>query len=697
LKRSCIFLVIILLVLPGLDAEETFEKKVEKLEKQLQEVTGKEKINVLNRLAYYFYRRQPDRAIRYGSQALELAGKINHDKGKARALLFLANAHRVRGNVEKPIKYGHEALRIYTKLRDQPGTVDALNTLGYIYKSIDNYDESLKYLVKALEICDKMEYPRKKEGIYYQMGNLYMRLENPQKAMGYYQNAFKSAESVGDQKMMAFYLNNIGLAYHGLGQYLQALDYFKKSLDMFTELENPFGITASAGNIGSTYGELNRFAEALEYLHKAVKIAEENNNMKGISDNLMLIGYQYLKLEDYTRAALYYEKALKIAKDIENKNLVKDIYKDLSSLYSAKNDYKKAMEYYIKYTDIKDQLVNEKKNRQLLELQERYEAEKRTRDIEILKKNSEIQRITRNAFIVGFILVLAILVFIFKKYLYLFAFWKKQKYIGEFRLIKSIGSGGMSTVFKAHSIRDKNRIVAIKVLKDEFSGRESTRKRFKQEGTIIDKLDHPNIIKIFERGEAHEKLFIVMEFLEGKTLAEKIETGGIPPLEDCLHIMRQITTAVAFIHRANIVHRDMKPANIMITEKEGRTDVVKLLDFGLSKIKFQTRLTMTGVLVGTASYMAPEQIADMHSSPASDVFSLGLIFYEILTGKVAFPGDSLLHIEKQILYTTPPAPAAIRPGIPGKLNELIMQMLSKNPDQRPSAETVLTQLNLQTN
>jgi serine/threonine protein kinase len=683
-----------LLFLPALDAEETFEKKVEKLEKQLQEVTGIEKINVLNRLASYFYVRQPDRAISYGSQALELAEKINYDKGKARALMLLATAHRVRGNVEKPFKYGQEALRIYKNLGDQPGTVDALNTLGYIYKSIDNYDESLKYLVEALEICDKMGYTRKKESVYYQLGNLYMRLENPQKAMVYYQNAFKSAESAGDRQKMASYLNNIGIAYNGFGQYRQALDYFKKAFDMSTELENTYVITAAAGNIGYTYGQLNNFPKALEYLGKAVKIAGENNNMKGISDNLTLMGYQYLKLEDYTRAALHYERALEIAKDIGNNYSVKAIYKDLSNLYTAKNDYKKAMEYYIKYTDIKDQLVNEKKNRQLLELQERYEAEKRTRDIEILKKNNEIQRITRNAFIAGFALVLVILVFIFKKYLYLFSFWKKQKYIGQYRLIKTIGSGGMSTVFKAHGIKDKNKIVAIKVLKDEFSGRESTRKRFKQEGTIIDKLDHPNIIKIFERGEDQEKLFIVMEFLEGETLAEKIETGGMLPLQDCLRMMKQITAALAFIHRASIVHRDMKPANIMITGKEGKTGVVKLLDFGLSKITFQSRLTMTGVLVGTASYMAPEQIVDLHTSPASDVFSLGLIFYEMLTGRAAFPGDSLLHIERQILYTTPAAPISFRPGIPAELDELIMQMLSKKPGQRPSAKSVLTRLNL---
>jgi tetratricopeptide (TPR) repeat protein len=691
LKRRCIYLylVIILLVFPAVYAENTVDKEVAKLEKRLQEVSGKEKVAVLNRLALNFYKREPDRAIMYGRQALTLAEKINDDKGKADALIYLANASRVVGQDREPFKYGREALRIFKKLGDQGGAVNALNTLGYLQLSIDNYDEALKYLVEALEICDKMGYPRKKEGIYYQLGSLYLRLENPGKAMEYFQSAFKSAERAGNRESMAFYLNNIGLAHRALGQYTQALDCFERSLNMFTGLKQPYGITAAAGNMGYVYGQLNDFPRSLEYLHKAVRTAEESNNMKGVSDNLTHIGVRYFKRGDYTRAGVYFERALKIAKEIGDNNSVKNIYEYFSDLYVARHDYKKALEYHLKFSDLKDKLMNEKRNRRLLELQERYEAEKRAREIEVLKKNNEIQRITRNVFIAGFALVLVMLVFIFKRYLYLFSFWKKQKYIGQYRLIKTLGVGGMSTVFKAHSIRDKNQTRAIKVLKEELFRRAGDRKRFKQEATIIDKLDHPNIIKIFERGEYHDKLYIVMEFIEGRTLAETIETEGILPPGDCLHIMRQIASALAFIHRANIVHRDLKPENIMITEKKE----VKLLDFGLSKMEFQSRITMTGVLVGTASYMAPEQIAELQSSSASDVFSLGLIFYEMVTGRPAFTGESLSRIEEQILNTTPLAPAVIRPGVPAELDDYIMQMLSRNPAQRPTAETTAEWLN----
>lgn len=412
-----------------------------------------------------------------------------------------------------------------------------------------------------------------------------------------------------------------------------------------------------------------------------------------MGDNLFHIGNQYFKIEDYGRARDYYEKALEIALDISDSIMVRNIYEMLSELHILRDDHKTGMAYYIKFNEVKDRLINEKKNLQMLELQARYEAEKKAGEIEVLRKNNKIQRITRNAFIVGFALVLVILAFLFKKYLHLFAFWKKEKYLGQYRLIKAVGAGGMSTVYKAHSMRDKNEIVAIKVLKDELSRRESTRKRFKLEGTIIDKLDHPNIIKIFERGEYQEKLFIVMEYLNGRTLAEKIEADGKIPFPEAQPFMKQIADGLAFIHSADIIHRDLKPGNIMVTEPmDGKEGTAKLLDFGLSKMRFQTRITMTGVLVGTVSYMAPEQISDLECSPASDVFNLGLIFYEMLTGRVAFAGDTITHIERQILEATPAVPIELLPEIPEDVNRLIMEMISKQPGRRPTAEDVFHRL-----
>lgn len=299
---------------------------------------------------------------------------------------------------------------------------------------------------------------------------------------------------------------------------------------------------------------------------------------------------------------------------------------------------------------------------------------------------------TRNVLIAGLILVFIFLVFMFKKYMYLFSFWKKQKHIGQYRLLEPIGSGGMGKVFKAHNIRDKTAVVAIKVLKEELFKVESNRTRFKHEGAIIDKLDHPNILKIFERGVYEETLYFVMEFIEGKTLEKKIDADGPMDLKEAIHIMIQLTDALALIHSRHIVHRDLKPANIMLTQKNGDPNFVKLLDFGLSRMKYQTRVTESGFFVGTVNYLAPEQIIDFGYSPASDIYSLGIIFYEMLVGNTVFTGDSLATIVDRVLENTPPAPGKIRPGIPGELNRLVLKMISKQSTRRPSAQTVLDML-----
>ncbi len=205
----------------------------------------------------------------------------------------------------------------------------------------------------------------------------------------------------------------------------------------------------------------------------------------------------------------------------------------------------------------------------------------------------------------------------------------------------------------------------------------------------MDKLDHPNIVRTFERGEYRGKLFIAMEFLRGKTLARKITEEAQFPLTECLDIMEQVSGALAFIHDKNIIHRDMKPANIMMVTRNNNPNFVKLLDFGVALMAAQTRLTRSGMLVGTIHYTAPEQITENLYSTASDVYSMGVTFYEMLAGKPAFPQEAITALVEKILDETPPEPVTLRRDIPEDLNRLLMSMLMKNPDTRPSAEHVL--------
>lgn len=672
--------------------EKNFHQKVAALKEQLQTAAQKEKVNILNKLSYLFLNKEPARALGYAKRAAELSKKINYQQGKAYAFFRLAKAYWDLGENKKAFELNREALNIFEKLRDYEGIRISHATMASFYHINGNYEVALKYIIEALNVSEKMNDKFNMAESLYQLGNLYLRLAEPGKALKYFQKALETGKEAVKKQRLIYYINNIGLAYMELEEYTRALDNFQKALRLFTEQGEKIGMSNTLLNIGIIYIKLDNYHESLKYLQEGVEKFEETGNKRGMCRALFQIGNNHFKMNHYKKTISYYHDALKKAREANDKFMIRDIYKSYSEVYAASGDYKESLKYHKLYAEVKDNLVNEKKNKQIVQLQEQYEAEKRTREIEILKKTNKIRGITRNVLIAGLILVFIFLVFMFKKYMYLFSFWKKQKHIGQYRLLEPIGSGGMGKVFKAHNIRDKTSVVAIKVLKEELFKVESNRRRFKHEGAIIDKLDHPNILKIFERGVHEETLYFVMEFIEGKTLGKKIEEDGQIDLKEAIHIMIQLTDALALIHSRDIVHRDLKPANIMLTQKNGDPNFVKLLDFGLSKMKYQTRLTESGFFIGTANYLAPEQIIDFEYSPAADIYSLGIIFYEMLIGKMAFTGDSLAAIVDQVLESTPPAPGKIRPEIPGELNRLILEMISKQNNQRPSAQIVLNTL-----
>jgi serine/threonine-protein kinase len=234
--------------------------------------------------------------------------------------------------------------------------------------------------------------------------------------------------------------------------------------------------------------------------------------------------------------------------------------------------------------------------------------------------------------------------------------------------------------------------VALKVLREELFPDENHRRRFKMEAAIIDQLDHPNIVKVIERGQHQEKLFIVMEYLEGKTLATKIAEEEKIDLKEVLDIMHQIACALKKIHGKGIVHRDLKPENVMLIENEGKSNFVKLLDFGLARTEHQTKITQAGTVLGTLNYMSPEQISHADYSLATDIYSLGVIFYETVTGRIPFPGGKMTQIMGKILSDTPTEPILLRPDLSPKSNELIMQMMEKDGILRPTVEAVLEKM-----
>ncbi len=249
--------------------------------------------------------------------------------------------------------------------------------------------------------------------------------------------------------------------------------------------------------------------------------------------------------------------------------------------------------------------------------------------------------------------------------------------IGKYRILERIGRGGMGSVYKAHDpVLD--RLVALKVISTETDHADELRARFFREAQACAKLSHPNIVTIHDLGEADGNLFIVMELLEGDELRQLIAKRAIVHLEDKVPLMVQICEGLEFAHDKGIVHRDVKPANIFVL----RNGQVKILDFGIAHIAAaQTGLTRAGLIVGTLQYMAPER-ARGHGSHHSDIFSVGAVFYELLTNRAPFTGDDPFEILEKLRSQDPPRLSEVEPTLPPELGAILERALQKDPAQR---------------
>src|SRR5688500_6826250 len=232
--------------------------------------------------------------------------------------------------------------------------------------------------------------------------------------------------------------------------------------------------------------------------------------------------------------------------------------------------------------------------------------------------------------------------------------------LGPYRIINQIGKGGMATVYKAYQ-PSVDRYVAVKVLPSQLAASKEFATRFQQEARIIAKLEHPHILPVFDYGESDGIAYLVMRYLEAGTLKEKMEAGRPLPLNEIDRIFNQLTDALSYAHSHGIVHRDLKPANALI-DSYGN---ILLTDFGIAKLleSASPRLTQTDAIMGTPAYISPEQAQGQPVDQRSDIYSLGIILYELVTGQVPFEAETHLAIILKHICVPMPLPSSLQPDI----------------------------------
>ncbi len=254
---------------------------------------------------------------------------------------------------------------------------------------------------------------------------------------------------------------------------------------------------------------------------------------------------------------------------------------------------------------------------------------------------------------------------------------KGQLINDRYEIEKLVGEGGMANVYLARdTILDRK--VAVKVLRGDLAGDEKFVRRFQREALSASSLSHPNIVEIYDVGEDEGYFYIVMEYIEGKTLKQLIKKRGVLSLPEAIDIMLQLLDALASAHDSYIIHRDIKPQNIMIKE----SGLVKITDFGIAMALNSAQLTQTNSVMGSVHYLPPEQASGKGSTIRSDIYSLGILMFEMLTGKVPFKGDSAVEIALKHMKEPLPNPKELNPVIPVSVENIILKATAKNPKNR---------------
>ena len=254
---------------------------------------------------------------------------------------------------------------------------------------------------------------------------------------------------------------------------------------------------------------------------------------------------------------------------------------------------------------------------------------------------------------------------------------KGQRINDRYEIMQTIGEGGMANVYLARDVI-LDRYVAIKILRGDLAGDEKFVRRFQREALAASSLSHPNIVEMYDVGEDNGMYFIVMEYIQGKTLKQLIKKRGALTLSECIDIMLQLTDGVDHAHSSYIIHRDLKPQNIMIQDN----GEIKITDFGIAMALNNTQLTQTNSVMGSVHYLPPEQASGKGATVKSDIYSMGIMLFELLTGSLPFKGDNAVEIAFKQIKDDIPSVKEINPSIPQSVENIVLKATAKNPKNR---------------
>jgi len=421
-------------------------KVIDSLINQIQYTTNDTlKVNLLYKIGRKYYNLSDfDNAKVYAQKSLELSEKMKFQKGLQEAHFFYANIYFRESYFETAIYHANICLKICRSRNDIESEAKCFNLLGITYRKKGEYNKALNLYFKALPIWEELGNKRKIAILLNNIGLIYYYLEKYDDALTYYNASFEISKEINYESGKSIYYNNCGLVFHNQKQYKKALEYFENSLQIEKQQNDKYGITICYVNIGDIYRALENYSKALKFYNKALQIRKEVANIYGISSVNKSIGELYFLQNNYTKANQYFIKSIERSKDIDAKDLMREAYNQISESYSMQKDYFNAYKYYKLFKEINDSIFSEENNKQILEIQTKYETEKKEKENEILKEKEEknIEIIARKEIENKNQLLLILIVFIGLIFVSVFAYFlsrsnKHKKKSNELLLIQN--------------------------------------------------------------------------------------------------------------------------------------------------------------------------------------------------------------------------------------------------------------------
>ena len=348
-------------------------------------------------LASEYRHNAPEKALEFGNKALELATKINYEKGMAKTMHVLGMTNMNQANYEKALDYYTRSLKISEKLKDKNAISTSNNNIGMVYWNQGNYDKALKYYLASLKIDEELGNQNGMASSFNNVGLIYWSQGDYDKALDNFMQVITINSQLGDKRSMAGAYSNIGGVNYYKGKMDISIAFFKKALALYEEINYQPGMSTICVNISDVLIEQKKYEEALEYTTRSLKIEEATGNKSQMSYAYMSIAKNYYDRNIYSKALENYMMAIKIAKEINALKQLSESYKAIADVHQKMNNYREAYDYHLKYTDIKDSILNKESSAQIAEMDAKYNNDKKNKEIELLRKEKEIESITRAA------------------------------------------------------------------------------------------------------------------------------------------------------------------------------------------------------------------------------------------------------------------------------------------------------------